>query len=148
MSLGGGKNTRSFRQAQLGQRRLGAMADETGLGFDIGFMIHLGVFVRKLYFTAFVVNSDVFELFFPGDIFNDQGDIVSQIVHHGVMQTESDGVGQSIGTFKNTLHGLFLLVVDIKVGPYRYAQQQDKPHQDGQFVYNASIEIINKFKHF
>ena len=68
------------------------MTDVAGLGFDVGLLIHLVVYVRKFYLPGLVIYADVFELFLPGNVFDDQGNIIPQIVHHGIMRPKLDGV--------------------------------------------------------
>ena len=65
--------------------RFRAMADETGLGVDVGCMVDFRKLIGEFDLAAFVINPDILDVLLPGDVLNDLIDVVAGIVHHGIM---------------------------------------------------------------
>jgi hypothetical protein len=118
------------------------MTYKAGFVFNIGDLIDFGGEVGVFDLALFIVDPDVFNIFPRGDFVDNAVDVVSQVVHHGIVSTELNRGGQGIGTCNNTIHQLFFLVFDIKKGPDRNTQDQAQAYQREQFGYQAAADIL------
>ena len=57
---------------------------------------------------------------FMADIVDDLVDIIPRVQHHRIVRSQSDGIGQPVRSDDDIVHKLFLLEIDIKIGPGRY----------------------------
>jgi hypothetical protein len=123
------------------------VADITGFGLDVGDLVDFPGLAGKFYLTGFVVDADIFDLFLLAYVFYDLIDIVPGIEHHGIMSAKSDGIGQSPRPFYDLFHDLFLLVIDIEIGPGRQAEQQNGSDGQNQLRYKTEANVLDISQH-
>ena len=125
-TLGGIKHARSLRKGGGFQGRLRPVTNGAGCGADAGSTVHLFLDVGELDLPLLIENSYALYLLQSSNVFDDLVDVVTGIERHGIVRTQLDGVAQSIGFLDHVIGGVFLVVLDVGVGPDGDAPQQDQ----------------------
>ena len=119
------------------------MTNVAGFRLDIAGPVNFGRMVGKFNFPLFVVDSDTLDSFLFADILNDLVDIITGIVHHGVVGTQLDGIAEPLGFSHYFFTQPFFLVPDAEVRPGGNDQEQNDSDPDNQLGDETVTKISN-----
>ena len=117
------------------------MADKAGLGLDIRCLVNFFGPAGKFDLSLFVIDTNIFYLFLPADVCRDLVNFVSGIDHHGVVGTQFYGITQPVSLCHHIFKGSFLLIINIKIGPGGYADQQDQTNPEDQPETEGVVDV-------
>jgi hypothetical protein len=117
------------------------MADKAGFGLDIRCLVNLLSPVGKFDLSLFVIDTNIFYLFLPADVRRDLVNLISGIEHHGVVGTQFYGITQPVSLCHHIFKGSFLLIINIKIGPGGYADQQDQTNPEDQPETEGVVDV-------
>ncbi len=147
LPAGGGEKTGAFAERHVHRRRVPAVADVAGFGFDVGDLLQFFQVIGKLDGPLFIVDANVADLLQPGDVVDDLVDVVPGVEHHGVVGAELDGVAEPLRLRHELLLQIVLLIGDAEVGPGGDREHQDDAGDQDQFGGKAFSNPANESNH-
>jgi len=117
------------------------MADKTGLGLNIRCLVNLFRPAGKFDLSLFVIDTNIFYLFLSANVGRDLVNVVSGIEHHGIVGTQFYGIPQPVSLCNHLFNGPLLLILNIKIGPGGYADQQDQTNPEYQPETECVVDV-------
>lgn len=122
------------------------MADRAGITADICYCADLFLFIGKNNPAFFMEDTDTINIFLPGDIIDDLGDVLPNIIHHAVARAEFNGITETVSLNDNVVQDTFFDVIDTEQGKKSHADKKDCPNSQYKFQ-EKTFTFGNKVLH-